>query len=131
LFDYLSDEIKVMLCTSSYYPNRNTNDFRDHVSAYEIPPGGNYVTGGAVLGGKTLTVDQNTHSAKFDADDTQWTNSTIRGARYAVIYNDSPATDATKPLLGYIDFVTDRSSNGTTFKISWDSSGLLRINPEV
>jgi hypothetical protein len=131
LFDYLSDDIKVMLCTSTYSPDRNGHDFRDHVSAYEIPPGGNYVTGGVMLGGKSIIVDQNSHSVKFDADDTQWTNSTITGARYAIIYNDSPSGNNEKPLLGYIDFVTDRSSNGTTFKISWDSTGLLRINPEV
>ena len=36
---------------------------------------------------------------QFDADDVSWTSSTIT-ARYAVLYNRTPATDATRPVIG-------------------------------
>lgn len=133
IIDWKSDEIKVMLFKSTYTPNRDTHAFKDDINAAanEVAGSGNYTTGGATLSSKTLTVDEVTHSAVFDAADTQWTNSTISNAYYAIIYDDSPATDATKPLIGYVDFGQNRSSSGTTFKIAWDSTGILRIDPEV
>lgn len=131
IIDWKSDEIKVMLCLSTYTPNRDTHAFKSSVVAYEVPAGGNYVAGGATLGSKTLTVDEVAHSAKFDAADTEWPSSTIQNARYAIIYDDSPSTDATKPLIGYVDFGANKSSSNSTFKIAWDSTGVLRVNPEV
>lgn len=58
----------------------------------------------------------------FDAADPSWSASTIT-ARYAVIYDDSPATSATKPLLVLIDFGADVSSTSATFQIVFASLG--------
>lgn len=63
---------------------------------------------------------------QFDAADVSWTTSTIT-ARYAVVYDDTPATDATKPLLGYIDFGEDKVSSAGTFQITVHANGLLII----
>lgn len=60
----------------------------------------------------------------FDAADVSWTTATIT-ARYAVIYDDSPATAATKPLIGLVDFGADVSSTAATFQIVWDAIGIL------
>jgi hypothetical protein len=64
----------------------------------------------------------------FDAADVSWANATIT-ARYAVIYDDTPSTDATKPLLGYVDFGADVTATNGTFAITWDSAGILAILP--
>jgi hypothetical protein len=125
--DLSSDTIKVMLCTSSYTPNQDTHDFKDDVTNEVTGTG--YTAGGATLTNKSLTYTANTNTIMFDADDVTWSNSTIT-ARYAVIYDASPSTDATRPLIGYIDFtggspVDGISSTNGAFTIQWNASGIF------
>lgn len=121
--DFDTDTIKVALVSSSYTPNQDTHDYWDDVSTYEVT-GTGYTAGGATLANKSVTYTGATNVTKFDADDVSWTSSTIT-ARYAVIYNDSPATAATKTLVGYVDFGSDQSSSSGTFSIVWDSAGIF------
>lgn len=121
--DWDTDTIKVALVTSAYTPNQDTHDYWDDVSANEAS-GTGYTAGGATLGSKTVTYTAGTNVTTFDAADVSWTTSTIT-ARYAVIYDDSPATAATKPLIGYVDFGTDQSSSAGTFSIVWNASGIF------
>lgn len=121
--DWDSDNIKVMLLTSGYTPNQDTHDYLEDVIASEVS-GTGYTAGGALLTGKTVTYDAPTNTVKFDADDVTFSGSTIT-ARYAVVYNDSPSTNATKPLIAYYDFVTDRSSSNGDFVIRWSADGVF------
>lgn len=121
--DWDSDTIKVALVTSSYTPNQDTHDYWDDVSANEAS-GTGYTAGGATLGSKTVAYTAGTNVTTFDAADVSWTTSTIT-ARYAVIYDDTPATAATKPLIGYVDFGSDQSSSAGTFSIVWNASGIF------
>ena len=124
--DFLSDTIKVMLCTNAYTPAQDTHVFKSDVTNEVTGTG--YTAGGATLGSKTLDYTAGTNVIKFDAADVSWAASTIT-ARYAVIYDDTPATDATKPLLGYVDFGADQSTSNGTFTITWDAAGILKITP--
>jgi len=117
--DYLSDTIKVMLCTNSYTPNQDTHEKKSDVTN-EVT-GDGYTAGGITLTEKTLTYVADGNKIKFDAADITWSDSTIT-ARYAVIYDD---TDAAKPLLGYVDFGQDMSSDNGNFTIQWNSNGIL------
>lgn len=63
----------------------------------------------------------------FDAADPSWPNSTLSGVRYGVVYNRTPATDATRPLLCYLDFGSNQSTNNGTFTIQLDNDGLFYI----
>jgi len=54
--DLSSDTIKVMLLTSSYTPNIDTDIFIDDVSANEIT-GTGYTAGGATIANPTVTQD--------------------------------------------------------------------------
>ncbi len=123
--DWDSDTIKVALVSSSYTPDQDAHDYWDDVSANEVS-GTGYTAGGATLASKTATYDAGTNVIKLDAADVTWSASTIT-ARYAVIYDDTPATAATKPLIGYVDFVTDQSSNNGNFTITWDANGIVRV----
>lgn len=123
--DWDTDTIKVALVTSAYTPNQDVHDYWDDVSANEAA-GTGYTAGGSTLTGKTITYDAGTNVLKLDGADVTWASSTIT-ARYAVIYDDSPATAATKPLIGYFDFVTDQSSSNGDFTIQWDSTGIARV----
>lgn len=124
--DWDSDSIKVALVGSGYTPNQDTHDYWDDVVANEVT-GTGYTAGGQALASKTLTYDAASNVTVLDAADVTWSASTIT-ARYAVIYDDSPATNAQKPLLGYVDFVTDQSSTSGNFTITWDSTGIFRLS---
>ena len=124
--DYLSDTIKVLLCASSYTPDQDAHVFKASVTNEVTGTG--YTAGGATLANKTLAYTAGTNVIKFDADDVVWSNSTIT-ARYAVIYDDTPATDATKPLLAYVDFGADVVSSSGSFTITWDAAGLMTVTP--
>lgn len=123
--DLDTDTIKVALLTSAYTPNQDTQDYFDDVSAFEAT-GTGYTAGGVTLTGKSVSYDASTNTTVFDADDVTLAGSTVT-ARYAVIYDASPATAATRPLIGYIDFVSDKSSNNGDFQLIWDSTGLIKI----
>jgi hypothetical protein len=62
--------------------------------------------------------------SQFDATDASWAASTIT-ARYAVVYDATPSTDATRPLIGLLDFGSDVSSTASTFTVVWDTRGLF------
>lgn len=123
--DWDSDTIKVALLSSSYTPNQDTHDYLDDVSSYEVT-GTGYTTGGITLASKTSTYDGTNNVIILDAADVTWSSSTIT-ARYAVVYDDSGASAAAKPLIGYVDFGSDQSSTNGNFTITWDSTGIVRI----
>jgi hypothetical protein len=122
--DLDSDTLKVMLCTSAYTPDQDTHQYKSAV-ADEVT-GTGYTAGGATLGSVTVTYDATSNALVLDAADTEWADSTIT-ARYAVIYDDTPSTDATKPLIAYVDFGGDQVSTAGAFGITWDASGIVRI----
>lgn len=123
--DWDSDTIKVALLSNAYTPNQDTHDYYDDVSANEVS-GAGYTTGGITLASKSITYDGATNVIVLDAADVTWSSSTIT-ARYAVVYDDSPATAATKPLIGYVDFGSDQSSSSGNFTITWDATGIVRV----
>lgn len=122
--DWDSDTIKVMLCTSSYTPNQDTHRYKSDVTNEVTGTG--YTAGGNTLTSCTATYTSGTNVLMLDAADTSWAGSTIT-ARYAVVYDATPATDATRPLICYIDFTTDQSSVGAAFNIAWDSAGIVTL----
>jgi hypothetical protein len=123
--DWDTDTIKVALLTNAYTPNQDTHNYYDDVSSNEVS-GTGYTGGGVTLTNKTNTYNGASNVIVLDADDVTWSSSTIT-ARYAVVYDASPATNATKPLIGYVDFGSDQSSSNGNFTITWDATGIVRI----
>lgn len=119
-----SDTIKVALLTSSYTPNQNTHDFFDDVTSYQITATG-YTAGGATLASKTITAG--TKLVTIDAADTSWTITGSATFRYAVLYDATPSTDATRPLIALVDFGADQTMNDGTLKITWNASGIVTL----
>lgn len=66
--------------------------------------------GGLVLSGSTVS----------------WASSTLT-ARGAVLYDSTPGTAATNPLIGFNDFGVDVSTSGTTFQVAWHAVGIGAI----
>jgi hypothetical protein len=117
--------LKCMLTTSLYTPNQDTDIYKSSVT--NECTGTNYTAGGAALTSVTVAYTAGTNTITVDAADTTWATSTIAAARYAVIYDSTPATDATRPLICYVDFTTDQSSSSGSFTITWDATGIFTI----
>jgi hypothetical protein len=124
--DWDSDNIKVALLSNSYSPNQDNDNYFDDVASFEVSGATGYTAGGNSLTNKTNTYNGATNVVILDADDVTWTSSTIT-ARYAVIYSATPSTNATRPLIGYVDFGSDQSSSNGNFTITWDATGIVRI----
>lgn len=87
--------------------------------------GTGYSAGGATLANKTNATTNNVLT--LDADDVSWASSTIT-ARRAVIYDSTGGgSDATRPLILWIDFGADVSSTSATFSIVFSASGIATI----
>jgi hypothetical protein len=123
--DWDTDTIKVALLSNAYTPDQDAHNYFDDVVANEVT-GTGYTQGGITLANKTNTYNSATNVIVLDADDVTWSSSTIT-ARYAVVYDASPATNATRPLIGYVDFGSDQSSSNGNFTITWDATGIVRI----
>jgi len=119
----LNDSIKVMLLADTYTPDQDNHKFVSDVQDHEIT-GEGYTAGGKALLNKTLTYDPDNNYTIFDADDVSWTNATIT-ARYAVIYAD---VGTSKPLIGYIDFGQNKSTENGEFMIIWNPAGIIRFS---
>jgi hypothetical protein len=55
-----------------------------------------------------------------------WATSTIT-ARYLVMHDHTPSTDATRPLIGLVDFGSDKSSSAGTFAYTPSTQGALIV----
>jgi hypothetical protein len=122
--NYLSDTIKVALVTNAYTPNQDTHSYFSDITNEAAGTG--YTAGGQALASKTAVYNGATNVNTLDAADLTWTSATIT-ARYAVIYDASPATAATQPLLAYVDFGADQVATNGNFAITWDANGILKI----
>ncbi len=118
------DTIKIALVTSGYTFNPDTHDFFDDITNEVV--GSGYTAGGATLGSQTYTLDTTDNESVFDGADVSWATSSIT-ARGAVIYK-STGTASTSPLIGFIDFSTDRVSDGGTFQITFAAEGIVNIS---
>lgn len=119
------DKIMCMLVKSSYTPSQNDhNDLADVDPASNEASGTGYDAGGKALG--TTAISVSAKVTKYDAVDPQWDDSTLT-AHYAVLYDDTEALEADQPLICYIDFGEDKSSESGTFKLAFDDAGIFTI----
>lgn len=118
--DFDTNSFKILLVTSSYSPNKDTNTKRSDVTN-EIT-GTGYTAGGAST---TVTVTNDTANDRIDINfsDVSWASSTITAAA-AVIYK-STGTSSTDNLVAYLDFGGNVTSTNGTFTL--DITSPLRI----
>lgn len=118
---------KVLLTSSSYTPSAGTHTVKADVTN-ELATANGYTAGGATLG--TVTWTRSGGTVTFDAADTVWTASggSIT-ARYAVIYDDTAASDE---LVAYILLDTSpadvTATTGNTLTLAWNASGIFTLS---
>lgn len=122
--DWIDDTIKAMATTSAYTPDQDAHDYKDDITNEVVGTG--YTAGGATLGTKTLTYTGATNVIMLDAADVVLSAATIT-ARTVVVYDATPGTDATRPVLVYQQSDADISSTDGDFTIQWNASGIATI----
>jgi hypothetical protein len=108
----LDDEIRLILVDHGVdTPNPTTDDFLD-----DIASGARVATSGAFTG-KTFT------AGVFDSNDVTLTSVSGNSAESIVIFNNTPATEATKDLIAHIDTATGLpvTPNGGDITVQWDN----------
>ena len=120
--DTTADRFKCLLTIADYTPNYSTHSVYSDITD-QVPGTGNYTTGGESLTSVTFATSGGTIT--WDAADVEWTASTIAGAAFAVVYDDSLTG---KPLICAIDFGGAFSTTSGTFKITWNASGIFTLD---
>jgi len=123
--DFNTDVIKGMHTSSSYTPDQDVHDYKDDVTN-EVT-GTNVPAGGFTADNCTLTYTGATNVFKLDHDDESISTATATGIASTVWYDSSPATDATRPLIGYVTWDSALSPNAGTLAFNLDSAGLATI----
>jgi len=128
LVDIDSDTLKVALFSAYTYAATHQY-FADALAAGTQASGTGYTSGGVALSSVTWTRSGDVYT--LDAADIAWnaTGGSLAG-KYVVIYDSTPATDATRPLIGYVNLdgaggtLTATDAN---FSIAWNASGILTV----
>lgn len=123
--DFNSDTIKAMLTTSAYTPNQDTHQYKSDVTN-EVS-GTGYTAGGLTLANCTISYDGATNTLKLDCDDFSWGTSATFTARNLVVYDDTPGSDATRPLIMYVNFAQDIPVTSSTFSATVNAGGLCTV----
>lgn len=111
--DFDTDTFKVMLVTSSYTPNKDTDDKRNDVTNEASGTG---YTAGGVTSACTVTKDTANDRVTLSFAAVSWASSTIT-ARGAVIYKSRGGASSADELVAYNDFGSDVASASGTFTV--------------
>ena len=111
--DFDTDTFKVMLVTSSYTPNKDTDDKRNDVTNEASGTG---YTAGGVASACTVTKDTANDRVTLSFAAVSWSSSTIT-ARGAVIYKSRGGASSADELVAYNDFGSDVASASGTFTV--------------
>lgn len=128
-----SDNLKVLLTNTAPVA---TNSYYSDISAGELANGNGYTTGGVQATQSTSSQTSGTYCLVLNDPggngSVTWTASGSMGPfRYAVLYNSTPATSATKGLIGWWDYGSSITLGvNETFKVDFDQTagvGVLTV----
>jgi hypothetical protein len=115
--DLNADTLRVYLSNTA--PNVATHAVKADLA--EISGGNGYTAGGADT---TNATSRSGGTTSVTGTDIVWTATGAVGPfRYAVLYNDTPASGVVDPLIGYWDYGSSISlANGETFNVDFGAS---------
>lgn len=116
------DTLKVTL-HNGYTPSQAHTNWAA-VSATEYGTGVGYTAGGKTLGGQTVSTNTSAHRGEFDGNDITWTSLgplTPATPSHAILWDDTPTTPVTDPLIGYWVLGTT-ATNGGDYTLQWSTT---------
>jgi hypothetical protein len=125
--DLNTDDIRVLLTTSSYSPDIDADTMVSHVD--NECSGSGYAR--KALSGETVTVNNTDNRADFSANNLTWTAANFGTPAYAVLYKYNSAATAAA-LICCVDLTPAVATNGGDYTVKWNggsSSGdILRLS---
>jgi len=121
--NYTADTFYVMLMTSAYTPNVDTEAFRSDLS--NEASGTNYTAGGQAVASVTWTQDNTDNRAVLDFANLVFANVTLPSVAGAVLYKRTGAA-ATDILICFIEFTEgNQSVVANDFTVTPSATGVL------
>lgn len=123
LYDLSTENLKIVLVDNTYTYSAT------HQFLSDVPAGSRVVTTAALASVTVGTVAEGTVDA---ADPTTGSVAAGKTIVAAILYDDTPATEATKPLIAFIDHDQSAAAisfptNGSTITLNIDPAGLLTL----
>ena len=119
-----TDSLKAMLVTNAFVPDQDLMQYKSSVTSEVV--GNGYVAGGQVLTAVSVAYNGANNTLTLDFADPSWPASDIV-ARHLVVYDNTPATDATRPLIAWDDFGVDKISSAGAFTYTCNVAGFVTI----
>jgi hypothetical protein len=121
-FSFGTDNFNVILLTTAYTPNVNSDVTYGGINGSEVVAGNGYATGGITLTGITWT--QNGATSTFAAQSAQWTGASFSARYAAIVRRASASLAAADKLLGYVDLTGGGNATATSsiFQINWNNA---------
>lgn len=113
-----------MLTTSTYVPSQ-ANDRYQNAVTNEVS-GTGYSAGGIAASGITVVDSGGVYT--FTTSTADFGVLTVSGIRIVVLYDSTPGTAATNPLIWYWDIGADQAPAGVDFQIQFPSN-IFTITP--
>ena len=117
---WTTDTVKCQLHTVTYSVNQDTHRYRSDLTNELTTAGGITISALTALTGTSLVYGLDS------ATDPSWNPATFT-CRYAINMDTTPGTDATRPLLNYVDFGADQSPSAVQFQIQWAAAGIVQV----
>ncbi len=119
--------LRLALVLDTYTPDRDTHDFRNDFTAFELSNGSGYTTGGATITTPTIGYDAASDQVRFDCDDVSWTFTASRTWRYGIVYEETGGADSTDPLVALLTWDSNQTVS-TAYTLTIDPAGLLYLD---
>src|SRR6478752_1094136 len=120
--DFDNDTFKYMLLSASYTPayasHRYKSDLSNEVS------GTGYTAGGVTVSLTSITYDSGTDQLAILFANPTWTSASFSSPTYGVLYDSTPGSDATRPIILIHDFGGAQTIAGG-FAVTWAPTGTL------
>jgi hypothetical protein len=116
------DTLKMALTTSAYTPAQDTDNYFDDVTN-ELGAGSGYTSGGFTADNVTWGYTGGTNTWKLDCDDEVVASTTLTW-RNLILYDSTPGTAGTNPLMIYQTGDGDTTTTGGTLTIQPHANGL-------
>lgn len=117
---------KLALATSTFSPDRDTQDFVNDVTN-ELGTANGYTAGGVTLTGVALTYDSASDQDRLDFDNPGWTFSASVSWRYGIAYIDTGGASSTDPVMLLLDWGSTQTVSGV-YTITVDPTGIYAID---
>jgi hypothetical protein len=128
LIAWHADDIRIILCmtNTTVDTDNDGDDFVGDVTTLDEMDGANYVR--KALANKAVITDDANDRAELDADDVVFSSlgAGTRQIQGALAYKHV-TNDADSPIVGWIEFPTSVTADGTNFTLQWNAEAIFQL----